>query len=142
MTSPAPAYTPHNHSSFIEDWSSMNHDMEAPPKKDATTAYSPISNHPDILSPGLESVSAWNGDQGKEVVQQQHQVHQQHQNPQQPENGQYPYQDVDKYPVNPEKQKRTTICGIPKVSFCILILLVLGIIGLAVGLGVGLGTRQ
>lgn len=94
-------------------------------KKDSNNAASPLSYHPDIMSPGMEAI--YNGDQGKEVV------------PQPPEQYAH-YQEGEKFPVYPNQQPeqgRRRICGMT-VPLC-LVLLVFLIIVLALGLGLGLG---
>jgi hypothetical protein len=97
-------------------------------KKDSVGVASPLSYHPDIMSPGMEAI--YTGDHGKEVV------------PQPPPEQYRQYQDGEKYPVypnqQPEPKKRRRICGLT-IPLCLALLAFL-IIALAVGLGVGLGV--
>jgi hypothetical protein len=142
MSSPAPAYESTPHSAFTEDWntSMANNELEEAheqmkQKKDASN----LSQHPDILSPGLEPM--YYGQEGKEVVPQPLQI------PQQPPRGtgNFPYHDDAKYAVNPEGEQkhRSRICGVPKALLLwLLVILLIIAIGLGVGLGVGLGTKK
>ncbi|KAF2397792.1 hypothetical protein EJ06DRAFT_139160 [Trichodelitschia bisporula] len=120
MTSPAPSYTPHPYSDH--DWSSTQATTPPVKKPDA----SPISYHPDIHSPGLES--AYNTDQGKEVVPQEERP--QAQGYGNPYTGPFPVEE-------PTERKRRTVCGI---SLMVLLLILAAFIILAVALGVGLGV--
>jgi len=131
MSSPAPEYTEHG-----DDWLSPQNAQKKPDTSEigssvASPMSSPLSFHPDIRSPGLES--AWTDDQGKEVVP--------------PE--QQPEYLKSKYPLGPYDQGEDTvrpkrrICGIPLAVFLLLLVCIVAVaIGLGVGLGVGLGTKH
>jgi len=132
MSSPAPAYDYSSpHGAFTEDWnqSMATHEIEQGKKERKD-----LSQHPDILSPGLEVY----GNEGKEVVPQPvDQVHEKTK----------PYPDHDaKYPVHPEgetQKKRRRICGIGIPLFLgLLALLVIIAVALGVGLGVGLTKNK
>jgi hypothetical protein len=95
---------------------------------------SPIDyNHPDIRSPGLESVwTGDNGEQGKEVV------------PQQQPNKYYPYPDngPSNNPQEEERRKPRRFCGLPALWALLLLFLLILVLALGVGLGVGLGLKK
>lgn len=121
MSSPAPEYSEHG-----EDWSHVRDEHKSDPKP--VPAESPLSFHPDIRSPGLESV--WNGDQGKEAIPPEHLDYTQGKIPVAPyEPGQL---------VRPKRR----ICGIPRVLFILFAFLVILGLALGVGLGVGLATNH
>jgi len=131
MSSPAPEYTEHG-----DDWFNLHNAQKNPGMSEigssvASPLASPLSYHPDIRSPGLES--AWTDDQGKEVVP--------------PE--QQPEYLKSKYPLAPYDQGGDTvrpkrrICRIPLAVFLLLLAFIVALaIGLGVGLGVGLGTKH
>jgi hypothetical protein len=131
MTSPAPAYDYSPRSAFTVDW---NQSMATQEIQQGKKEKKDVSQHPDILSPGLEVY----GNEGMEVVPQPvEQIHEKEK----------PYPDHDaKYPVHPEedtKRKRKRICGIGlPLFFGFLALLVIIAIALGVGLGVGLSKNK
>ena len=95
-------------------------------KKDSVGANSPLSYHPDIISPGMEAIH--HEDHGKEVVEFKPQEQHAH------------YEDEEKFAVSPqnEKKKRRRICGVG-LPLCF-VLCALALVALAIGLGVGLGV--
>ncbi|KIW00254.1 uncharacterized protein PV09_08145 [Verruconis gallopava] len=142
MSSPAPPYVPSPHvggPAFTEEWDQTmdpvaQHEVSPATtnmtsvKKSSTGVVSPLNEHPDIVSPGMEAI--YSGDQGKEVV------------PQPPVEQYAHYREIENYPhyenqMTAEKQRRR-ICGLT-IPLC-LVLLAFLIIALAVGLGVGLGV--
>lgn len=132
MSSPAPAYDYSPRSAFTEDW---NQSLATPEIQQNKKEKKDISQHPDILSPGLEVY----GNEGKEVVPQPVGIEHAKEKP-------YPDQDA-KYPVHPEghttEKKRRRICGIG-IPLCLglLALLIIIAVALGVGLGVGLGQKK
>ena len=124
MSSPSPDYS--TLQSVRSEWHNGNHDPKA--------KVSPIDyNHPDIRSPGLESVwTGDNGEQGMEVV------------PQQEPNKYYPYPDnsLPHHPQEEEQRKRRRFCGLPGLWALFLFFLVILILALGIGLGVGLGLKR
>lgn len=131
MTSPAPAYDYSPRSAFTEDW---DQSMATQEIQQGIKKKQDVSQHPDILSPGLEVY----GNEGKEVVPQP--VEQAHSKTK-------PYPDHDaKYPVHPEgetKRKTRRICGMGIPLFLgLLALLVIIAVALGVGLGVGLSKNK
>lgn len=124
MSSPAPEYTEHG-----EDWSHVPNEVKTNPDL-VTPADSPLSFHPDIRSPGLESV--WSGDQGKEVVPPD-------------ETPDYPQGKIPAAPIEPDQAipPKQRICGISRSLFLIILaFLIILTVGLGIGLGVGLGTKH
>src|SRR5947207_3442008 len=114
MSSQATEYTEHG-----EDWSHVQNEVKTNPDLVSPPADSPLTFHPDIRSPGLESV--WSGDQGKEVV-----------SPEQTMD--YPQGKIPAGPNEPDEpiRPKKRICGMPRALFLILFAFLLI---LAVGLG-------
>lgn len=132
MTSPAPAYDYSPRSAFTEDWNQSLATQEIQQNKKEKKD---LSQHPDILSPGLEVY----GNEGKEVVPQPVGFENAKEKP-------YPDQDA-KYPVHPEghtaekQKKRRRICGVG-IPLCLGLLALLVIIAVALGVGLGVGLSK
>ncbi|QDS76051.1 hypothetical protein FKW77_005520 [Venturia effusa] len=123
MSSPAPAYDYSPRSAFTEDWDRSLAIEILQTKKEKTD----VSQHPDILSPGLEVCET----QGMEVASEG--SHHAKEKP-------FPEED-EKYPVHPEGQpvekKRRRVCG---TDIPLWLGLTAFLVAIAVGLGVGLGV--
>ena len=135
MSAPVPPDEPPPHtngSGFVEEWDRSMSTMlpvtsptQYPAEKDLVSIDTPLSYHPEIVSPGLEAIHG--ADDGKEVVHRESPDQHAHQQ----EAGKFPVQDPALV------KSRLRICGLTVPLG--LALLALLLVALAIGLGVGLG---